>query len=83
MAGSVNGITNANLMIEGQRMRLPVILENEKYTATIQLNNPAETKITGPASPESVQRILFHPERSKSRAVQTVQILQRGTPSQG
>lgn len=50
MAGSVNSITNANLMIEGQRMRLPVILENEKYTATIQLNNPAETKITGPAS---------------------------------
>lgn len=49
LTGAVEGITQAQVLIEGQRMRLPIMLENGKYTATINLTNPMETKITGPA----------------------------------
>lgn len=50
LQGSVEGITSAYILVEGQRMRLPVLLENEKYTATIDTKTPMETKVTGPVA---------------------------------
>lgn len=50
LQGSVEGITSANLLIEGKRMRLPVILENEKYTAVIDMNALMEAQVSGPVA---------------------------------
>lgn len=45
--GTVNGLTDAYLMIEGKRGGIPVFLENTTITATLDTKNPMENKIEG------------------------------------
>ena len=48
--GSVEGVTDANLVIEGKRSRNLIFLENGTFTANLNPANPVENKIQGGAS---------------------------------
>ena len=47
LTGNTANMTNAYIIIEGKRGSIPVILENTKYTATIDYSNPMATKVEG------------------------------------
>ncbi len=50
MEGTVEGITDATLTIEGKRGRTPIFLENTAFTVALNPANPMENKIEGGAT---------------------------------
>ncbi len=50
MEGTVEGITDATLSIEGKRGRTPIFLESTAFTVALNPANPMENKIEGGAS---------------------------------
>ena len=54
LTGNVATITEAAIIIEGQKGGFPFILENANYTATLNLANPLANKIEGPATQQSL-----------------------------
>ena len=47
LTGSVEGLTDAYLTIEGKRGGTPIFVENATFTAALNPGNPAENKIEG------------------------------------
>ncbi len=50
LTGSVKELTDAYLMIEGQRGALPIFLENTVFTANLNTGDPTANKIEGTAN---------------------------------
>lgn len=58
ITGSVEGVTDANLVMEGKRSRLPIFLENTTFTVTLNPANPVDNKVEGGATQAIANQIM-------------------------
>lgn len=47
LTGSINELTPAYIVVEGQRRGTPIFVENADFTVTLNTENPAENKVEG------------------------------------
>ena len=58
MTGTVDGLTDAFLTIEGKRGGTPVFIENAVLTANLDMNKPMENKVTGTPAQELANQFM-------------------------
>lgn len=58
LTGSADSLTEAYLTIEGKRSFSFIFLQNAKYTATLNPENPSETKIEGTTEQQIINQYL-------------------------
>ena len=65
LTGSVNTLTAAYLIIEGERGGNPIFIENTDFTATLNAENPTENKIEGSTTQDLANRFFAIDKESR------------------